>query len=227
MPLGTILGSMMLGAIVQPALTVALRASGRETSIGGIMGQYDIIAYDDDDELSGGIGADEDSLLEALAVSGAGDTDIIGEQFDIVGARKAKRALALRRAVAQKNAAVVQKVGLQSKRRNPLGFVPVSVAAGVSSQIPAAPQNLFRAERLVVPSDIAFDFGVTDIKVGNVSQLVQSAELPAAIFSEVAIDTNVSWDTAEVGNQISIVARNKSALAIDFTAALLGTIAKR
>lgn len=200
---------------------------------------YDIVAYEDDDEFSGGIGydddeieGDEDDLLEALAVSGAGDTDIIGSEYDIVGARKRKvkkpsRARIIKRNVTARNAAVVQKVGLQSKRRNPLGFVPVSVGAGVSSQIPAAPQNLFRAERLVVPSDIAFDFGVTDIKVGNVSQLVQSAELPAAIFSEVAIDTNVSWDTAEVGNQISIVARNKSALAIDFTAALLGTIAKR
>ncbi len=66
-----------------------------------------------------------------------------------------------------------------------------------------------------------------DVKVGNQSQLVQSVEVPAALFSEVAIDTHVTFDTAEVGNQISVQARNKLAVgSVDFTAGMLGSIAK-
>jgi hypothetical protein len=226
------LGSMMLGAVVYPALSAALKASGRITpdTIGAIM-SYDILAGMDDDEFEGGVGLDvigddddDDDLLEAMTVSGAGNTDIIG------AVKKAAKALVKKKVaqrVAQRNAGVVRQVGLQNRRRNPLGLVPTLIGAGVSIQVPAAPQNLFRAERLVVPSDIALDFGIADIKVGNVSQLVQATELPGAMFSEVAIDTGVSWDTAEVGNQISVTARNKSAAPIEFSAALLGTIAKR
>jgi hypothetical protein len=65
-----------------------------------------------------------------------------------------------------------------------------------------------------------------DVKVGNQSQLVQSVEVPAAMFSEVAIDPHLTFDTAEVGNQISVQARNKSGNSLDFTAGMLGSIAK-
>lgn len=191
------------------------------------MSEYDIIGDllddDDDDEFEGAIGADDDDddVLEEL-ISGAGNTDIIGKK-----AATKRIKLALYKKLMRKRAGAVVKRGLSSRRRNPLGFVPTSVGAGVTSQIPSSPQNLFRPERLVIPSDVAFDFGVSDIKVGNVSQLVQSAEVPAAIFSEVSIDTDVYFDTAEIGNQVSVNVRNKSAGAIEFTAALLGTIAKR
>lgn len=195
----------------------------------GSIGDVDYIEGDDVDYIEGDDDDDDDEeLMEALAVEGEGNTEIIGarrRRRRVVRRRPRRRAA--RRRIAMRNSGYVRKVGLQSRRRNPLGFVPTSIGAGVTTQVPSAPQNLFRPERLVIPSDIAFDFGVADIKVGNVSQLVQSAELPAAIFSEVAIDTQVYFDTAEVGNQVSVQARNKSGAAIEFTAALLGTIAKR
>lgn len=179
---------------------------------------YDLVGdlYDDDDV--GSIGADMlvgDDDLESLLVSGLGNTDIVG----------AANRKALRR-VAQRNAAAVVKTGLDKRRRYPLGFVVTSITAGSTSSIPAAPQNVYRPERLVIPSDIAFDVGVTDIKVGTQSQFVQNVEVPAAIFSEVAIDTGVHFDTAEVGNQVTVSARNKSAATLSFTAALIGTAAK-
>lgn len=180
-------------------------------------------------------GADDSDILEALSVSGDGSSEIIGSEYDIVGAEligaaaragnpKAKAALAK---IAMRNAGAVIKNDLKNRRRYPLGFVPTEVDAGDSATIPAAPQNLFRAERLVIPSDIAFDFGIQDIKVGNQSQFAQSVEVPGAVFTEVSIDTNVTFDTAEIGNQISILVRNKGTEDnLEFTAAALGTIAK-
>ena len=129
-------------------------------------------------------------------------------------------------AVEQRNAGMVVDQTLSSKRRYPLGFVPTDVLTGQTLSIPAAPQNLFRPERLVIPSDIAFDFGVTDIKVGNTSQFVQNVEVPAVLFSEVAINTNVYFDSANIGNQVSVQVRNKSAGTLNFTAGLIGAIAK-
>lgn len=176
------------------------------------------------------IGDDPDALLEALAVSGglddllisgAGNTEIIGAVNAQAQARR--RALS---AVAKRNSGAVVQRELDRRRRYPLGVVPTTITSGTQSQIPASPQNLFRPERLVIPSDIAFDSGVVDIKVGNISQFVQSAEVPGALFSEVAINTGVNFDTAEIGNQISATIRNKSAVTFEFSAGFVGTIAK-
>lgn len=184
------------------------------------------------EQLIGAIGDDDflDALVEGAAsdllISGDGSSEIIGAASG--AARKvaaAKKAAALKQ-LAMRNAGAVVNRGLDRRRRYPLGFVPTAVAAATSVQVPSAPQNLYRPERLVIPSDIAFDAGVADIKVGNQSQLVQSVEVPAALFSEVAINTGVTFDTAEVGNQVSVTIRNKSAAAFEFTAGLVGTIAK-
>lgn len=200
-------------------------AKQEQERISGTMA-YDIIGAElegliaglDDDDM-GGIGSDE-SLLDALSVSGSGTSEIIGAA-ERRGARKAVAAIKARGA-----GAVIDR-GVSKKRRMPIGFTPTTIAAGSSGTIPGLPQNLYRTERLIVPSDIAFDLGVTDLKVGNQSQFAQSSEVPAVIFSEVAINTGVEFDTAEVGNQISIAVRNKDAVnAVDFTAAAVGTVAK-
>lgn len=205
------------------------------------MSAYDLIGSDD----FGSVGADE-SLLRALSVSGMGDSEIIGADFigagdmlvgaDFIGAAAAaaknprhpqhQQAKQVLHSLAMRNGGAVVQNGVSKRRRYPIGFVPTDVAAATAASIPANPQNLFRPERLVIPSDIAFDFGVRDIKVGNQSQLVQSVEIPGALFTEVAIDTNVAFDTAEVGNQISVDVRNKTAGTINFSAGAVGTIAK-
>lgn len=174
-----------------------------------------------DDDFAGSIGvSDDEAYLNALSVSGSGMTEIIGAA-EARGAQKALNAIK-----AKKGMAVVQNAPAR-RRRMPLGFVPTTVAASGTATIPAAPQNIFRAERLMVPSDIAFDLGVTDLKVGNQSQFAQSGEVPAVLFSEVAINTGVEFDTAEVGNQVSCAVRNKDTVNdVVFTAAAVGTVAK-
>ena len=187
--------------------------------------EYDIVGAD----LM--FGADDSDILEALSVSGDGSSEIIGAELIGAVAKAASagnpKARAALKQIAMRNAGAVIKNDLKNRRRYPLGFVPTEVDSGDAATIPAAPQNLFRPERLVIPSDIAFDFGVQDIKVGNQSQFAQSVEVPAAVFTEVSIDTNVTFDTAEVGNQISILVRNKGTEDdLEFTAAAIGTIAK-
>ena len=178
-----------------------------------------IAGLGDDDEDFGAVGSDED-LLNALSVSGSGTTEIIGAAEK----RGAKKALAALKA--RKGGAVVDR-GVSKRRRMPIGFAPATILAGSSGIIPGSPQNIFRVERLVIPSSIAFDCGVTDLKVGNQSQFAQSSEVPAVIFSEVAINTHVEFDTAEVGNQISIGVHNTDASnSMAFTAAAIGTVAK-
>ncbi len=197
-------------------------------------GGYDIVGDDYGfigwDQLIGAMGNDD--FLDTLVEGGAADFLVSGDgSSEIIGAASAAKVQAAKKAAAMKqlamrNAGAVVNRGLDRRRRYPLGFVPTAVAAATTVQIPSAPQNLYRPERLVIPSDIAFDAGVADIKVGNQSQLVQSVEVPAALFSEVAINTGVTFDTAEVGNQVSVNIRNKSASAFEFTAGLVGTIAK-
>lgn len=193
---------------------------------------FDIVG--DDDDFEGAIGmepqfvGDDMSFLQSL-VSGDLDALISGDgTSEIIGAAapsKARKKAALRQ-LAMRSAGAVIKRGLDRRRRYPLGVVPTTVSAGDTEVIPTTPQNLFRPERLVVPSDIAFDVGIADVKVGNQSQFVETSEVPGTLFSEVAINTGVTFDTAEIGNQISISVRNKSLGDVEFTAGFVGTIAK-
>lgn len=192
---------------------------------------FDIVG--DDDDFEGAIGmepqfvGDDLSFLNSL-VSGDLDALISGDgTSEIIGAKpsNAKKKAALRQ-LAMRSAGAVIKRGLDRRRRYPLGVVPTSISAGDTETIPTTPQNLFRPERLVVPSDIAFDVGITDVKVGNQSQFVETSEVPGTLFSEVAINTGVTFDTAEIGNQISLSVRNKSLSDVEFTAGFVGTIAK-
>ena len=194
---------------------------------------FDIVGDDDDDDYGSigldpqFVGADDMNFLNSLVsghldalISGDGTSEIIGAAPKSAAKKKALKQLAMR------SAGAVIKRGLDRRRRYPLGVVPTTITSGDTETIPTTPQNLFRPERLVIPSDIAFDIGVTDVKVGNQSQFVETSEVPGSLFSEVAINTGVTFDTAEIGNQISVQIRNKSLSDVEFTAGFVGTIAK-
>jgi hypothetical protein len=181
------------------------------------MGTSEIVGAEDDEEHEEW-GADED-LLNALSIGAARR----GKHKKANAFRRAAQKIAAFRKV-DPGAVAIRQRDLNKRRRFPLGFQPTTVAAGATSNIPAAPQDMFRPERLVIPSDIAFDFGVQDVKVGNTSQLVSGGEVPAAIFTEVSIDTHVHFKTAEIGNQISVSVRNKTTGEIEFSAGIIGTV---
>lgn len=194
----------------------------------GEIGAADFVGADGSQEIVGdSIAGPEDDLLRALSISGPQRTPQMAAMQKRYGRLWTAHQLLLRRVSAARTvdpgAVVVRDNPLNTRRRFPLGIVPTSVPALGAATIPAVPQDLFRTERLVIPSSIAFDFGLLDVKVGNTSQLVSGGEVPAALFSEVAIDTNVHFKTAAIGNQITLSVRNKTAGAIDFSAGMIGT----
>jgi len=118
---------------------------------------------------------------------------------------------------------------LRDMREFPLGFFQsgISMIMGAIDVI-SRPQIVFRGERLVVPSSIAADFALIDIKVGNRSQLANSTALPAQVFQENAVGVRLALDTAVVAQDIALIVENVSASgsAETFIAALIGTAAQ-
>lgn len=165
------------------------------------------------------IGADDEV---ADIVSGLGNTEIVGYDDDDVGEIGATR-----RARGRKGGMKVAARGLTRARRMAIGFGPTALAASsAATDVSTLPQVVFRPERLFIPSDIAFDIVVVDVKIGNRSQLVAAGALPGAIFSEVSVDVFTHWDTAEVGNQIVLTVQNINvALARTFRASMIGAAA--
>jgi hypothetical protein len=217
--LGATMASVALGEIVRVWLRAsAVKPVQRAEEIMG-MSEYEIL------------GADTDALEELLSgefdIVGEDDDDLLGSVsgYEIVGAAP-NRKQQLARAVAAKNAVVVKRSAPTARRRLPLGFAPTVVGIGATAQIPAAPQNSIRGETLCIPSDIAFDVSIVDIKVGNASQLVEAVELPGAMYTEVSRNNQLSLDSAQLGSQLSIQVRNNSVAALTFRAGIVGTVVK-
>lgn len=166
------------------------------------------------------VGADDDLISDI--VSGLGNTEIVGYDDDDVG-----EIGAVRRRRGGARGMAVKGQALRKARRMCIGFGPSALAASsAATDVSTLPQVVFRPERLFIPSDIAFDIVVVDVKIGNRSQLVAAGALPGAIFSEVSVDVFTHWDTAEVGNQIVLTVQNiNTTLARTFRASMLGAAA--
>lgn len=121
----------------------------------------------------------------------------------------------------------MQVVQRQPDRRRILmcPFGPTVLTAGSSSNIQAQPQDLFRPDRLVVPSDLAFFFAFTEFKVGQKSALTVAGEIPCAAFTEPAWGIKILADTAQVGNIITITVKNIDTVTRTFRSVLIGNAA--
>jgi hypothetical protein len=84
------------------------------------------------------------------------------------------------------------------------------------------PQVIFRPERLVVPSNLAIDFLITDIKVGKNSQLVSTGALPAVMFTEVAFGVRLKMDTCQISMFVTISVTNQNPAARNFQGGIVG-----
>ena len=118
---------------------------------------------------------------------------------------------------------------LRDMREFPLGFFQSGISTIMGAiDVISRPQIVFRGERLVVPSSIAADFALIDIKVGNRSQLANSTALPAQVFQENAVGVRLALDTAVVAQDIALIVENVSisGSAETFIAALIGTAAQ-
>ena len=185
---------------------------------------YDIVGANEfvgDDFVSG----DDDSVDQILGA------------LDIIGAAKRGKSFAgrggrgmssdLHAALAAKKAKaglLVQEQQPGATRRLVLGMSSTgAVAAGAVVSITARPQNLaFKPQRIVIPSTIAPDFLITDIKVGNVSQVVQSSTLPAEAFTQQLFDGMMEMDTVQTSQDFVLQVQNIAGAPRNFNAAVYG-----
>lgn len=152
---------------------------------------------------------------EILAVAGADDA-----------ISDAQREAIVTRVMAQ-NALVLKDSKPTKARRFPLGFVSNgTIASGDSATITSRPQVLFKGQRLVVPSDIAGDFTIDDVKVGKDSQFVAEGAIPARMLQENAVDVAFELDTAQISQDISVSVTNIAGAPRIFRAGLVGKAAE-
>ena len=182
-----------------------------------------------------GDGSDGDDILGELLGEIDGD-DALGafvgdgsDGDDTLGAVRKRKANARKRAMARDllrrrvNAgALLRSVPPRNAREYALGLGSTSVAGNSSAIINVQPQVIFRPERLVVPSNLAVDFLITDIKVGKNSQLVSTGALPAVMFTENAFGVRLKMDTAQISMFVTVSVTNQNPAARNFQGGLVG-----
>ena len=177
------------------------------------------------DLLDGDDESGDDSGKENFVGDDSGD-DILGAIIQSSRRKKSngqKQALArdlLRRRI--QSGTLLRSVTPRSSREYALGLGSTSVAGNSSANINVQPQVIFRPERLVVPSNIAVDFLITDIKVGKNSQLVSTGALPAVMFTENAFGVRLKMDTAQISMFVTISVTNQNPAARNFQGGLVG-----
>jgi hypothetical protein len=162
-----------------------------------------------------------DDALGEFVGDDSGD-DILGA---VLRKKKAKKQSAMARDLLRRRVAagaLLRSVAPRSSREYALGLGSTSVAGLSSANINVQPQVIFRPERLVVPSNIAVDFLITDIKVGKNSQLVSTGALPAVMFTENAFGVRLKMDTAQISMFVTISVTNQNPAARNFQGGLVG-----
>ena len=95
----------------------------------------------------------------------------------------------------------------QGRRQN-LGFPTTTVNIGATGNVASAPQTWFRPDRLFIASAVVGSWNVSAILVGNKEQFVNANPCPAAMFSELAVNADVEYDTCEPAVSITVEMAN-------------------
>lgn len=161
---------------------------------------------------------------DLLAGDDSGD-DVLGAAARKVRKKQNMKKRAMARELLRRRidaGTLVRSVSPRSSREYALGLGSTSVTGNSSANINVQPQVIFRPERLVVPSNVAIDFLITDIKVGKNSQLVSTGALPAVMFTEQAFGVRLKMDTAQISMFVTISVTNTNANNKNFQGGLVG-----
>jgi hypothetical protein len=175
------------------------------------------------DDIAGGDDMLGLSLKQKLGI-GAGVAGTAGLGAYLL-ARRRKQAItkaAINQKLMTNGAAVVARHN-QKARRYPCPLPATVVAGGASATITARPQALYRPERLVIAASIAPSFSVTDIKVGNVSQIPNTGEIPGELFAQNGVDCTIQLDTVNPAIDLLVVVTNITGGNLTFRGAFIGT----
>ncbi len=122
------------------------------------------------------------------------------------------------------NSTLVREQSPATSREYPVGFDSVTpVPAGAVATIIQQPQVLFRSERFVVPSDIAGQFLILDIKVGKDSMFGAAGAVSARTFDERGVGVRLRLATAQVSQQLIVQVQNIGGADQRFFATMIGT----
>jgi len=167
---------------------------------------------------------DYEILGDELLLTGEDDDLMMGDDSIKISNRAREMAAAK---ILGRNSLLLKPTRPTKARVFPLGFIsdgPVPPSGSVT--IISRPQVVYRGDRLVVPSDIAGEFQIDDVKVGKDSQLVAEGPLPARCLQENAVAVSFQMDTAQISQDISISVTNTSGAARIFRAMIVGNAAE-
>jgi hypothetical protein len=199
-------------------LRVGRWSLSKETTMKTILGNYEIMSRGDNAGRSPlrYVGQDPETA-EIIRAIMSGDASGIPENI---------REAAMKGILAN-SGLVLKETQPTAARTFPLGFISNgAVPAGASVTIVSRPQVLFKGMRLVVPSDVAGDFSIDDVKVGKNSQFVAEGAIPARILQENAVDVGFELDTAQISQDVTLSVTNISGVARVFRAGLIGRAAE-
>lgn len=157
----------------------------------------------------------------------AGDDsgEFVGNDSSMGASKRHARADATKQALMRKRVsagAMLRTLPPRSAREFVIGLGSTALPGLSSANIAVQPQVIFRPERIVIPSNLAADFLITDIKVGKNSQLVSPGAIPAVVFVENAFGVRLKMDTAQIAQFITISVTNQNGAARNFQGAIIG-----
>jgi len=194
------------------------------------MAPYDIVGYDEDYD-------DVDEVLSGYDIVGAtpryfGGPLGFGRAVGKVPVRAPSRApvrvgpgLATVAPLAGRSTGSLIRAQAPTKSRRTILPIESSaaIAAAATATVTARPQDIaFKPERLIIPTTLAPDFLIVDIKVGNRSQFTQSGNVPGEAFLPNSDDAMVDFDTLQTSQDFIMIVQNISGAARTFRAALFG-----
>ena len=163
----------------------------------------DLVAGLEDEESSG---ADLISGLSSLIAGGEGDpAEALMAIAGLVAPDVKNQVIrqAMERSFAPRTIDV-QSRAARAPRRLALNFRQLAVPINTTVDLPTRPQLPFRPERLFVQSDIAGNFEIVDIIIGNRSQFAQATPMSARIAAETSFGFDLHMDTAMVAMDLWI-----------------------
>jgi len=156
----------------------------------------------------------------------AGDPDYaIYGAYEIMGnpaATPAQKALAA--SVLSKQAKVVTQQRPTREGAQTLPCTSLTILTTATRDISLQPQRPFRPEKFRASSTHSAPFFViTAYSIGQDNQFVGPGSIPCDLFSEVALYSQISAYTANLGNLITLTVQNIDTNTRDFRAAFFGT----
>ena len=186
--------------------------------IQGLLDGDDNSGYEGMTEIVGDDNSGDDSGDDAGA-------QFVGDDSSMGASKRQARANATKQALMRKRVqagAMLRTLPPRSAREFVIGLGSTALPSLSSANIAVQPQVIFRPERIVIPSNLAADFLITDIKVGKNSQLVSPGAIPAVVFVENAFGVRLKMDTAQIAQFITISVTNQNGAARNFQGAIIG-----